>query len=57
MRNHDYQNTQKNFNLGCDSRILTSTFKDIEVHSLSMPISVRVEGFYIVKVLKYKATQ
>lgn len=43
MRNFDYQNTQNFFNLGCDFRILTATFKDIEVYPLSMPISVRVD--------------
>ena len=43
MFNQDYQNTQNFFNLGCDFRILTSTFKDIEVYPLSMPISVRVD--------------
>ena len=41
--NQDYQNTQNFFNLGCDFRILTATFKDIEVYPLSMPISVRVD--------------
>ena len=40
--NHDYQNTQKNFNLGLDFGILTSTFKDIEVFPLSMPIQIKV---------------
>ena len=43
MFNQDYQNTQKYFNLGCNFRILTSTFKDIEVHPLSMPISIKVD--------------
>lgn len=43
MRNLDYQNTQTNFNLGCDFRILTPTFKDIQVYPLSMPINVRVD--------------
>ena len=41
MFNQNYQNTQKYFNLGCNFRILTSAFKDIEVHPLSMPISIR----------------
>lgn len=40
--NQDYQNTQKYFNLGLDFRILTSTFKDIEVFPLSMPIQIRI---------------
>lgn len=43
MFNHDYQNTQKYFNLGLDFRILTSTFKDIQVYPLSMPISIKVD--------------
>lgn len=43
MFNQDYQNTQNYFNLGCDFRILTPAFKDIEVYPLSMPISVRVD--------------
>ena len=43
MFNQDYQNTQNYFNLGCDFRILTSTFKDIAVYPFSMPISVRVD--------------
>lgn len=42
MFNQNYQNTQKYFNLGCNFRILTSTFKDIEVHPLSMPITLRI---------------
>ncbi|WP_233715840.1 hypothetical protein [Helicobacter trogontum] len=42
MRNLDYQNTQTHFNLGLDFRILTSTFKDIEVFPLSMPIQIKV---------------
>ena len=42
MLNHDYQNTQKYFNLGCNFKILTPTFKDIEVHPLSMPITLRI---------------
>ncbi len=47
-QNHDYQQiqiqqTQKHFNLGCDFRNLTSTFKDIEVYSFSMPISIKVD--------------
>lgn len=47
-QNHDYQQiqiqqTQKHFNLGCDFRNLTSTFKDIEVCSFSMPISIKVD--------------
>ena len=41
--NQNYQNTQKYFNLGCDFRILTSTFKDIKVSPLSMPISIKVD--------------
>ncbi|KPH51564.1 hypothetical protein HPU229336_00170 [Helicobacter pullorum] len=40
--NQDYQNTQTHFNLGLDFRILTSTFKDIEVFPLSMPIQIKV---------------
>ncbi|RDU64190.1 hypothetical protein CQA44_04505 [Helicobacter sp. MIT 14-3879] len=43
MFNQDYNNTQNYFNLGCDFRILTSSFKDIEVYPLSMPISVRID--------------
>lgn len=43
MFNQDYQNTQTLFHLGCNFRILTSTFKDIEVYSLSMPISIKVD--------------
>ena len=43
MFNQNYQNTQKYFNLGCNFRILTSAFKDIEVHPLSMPISIKVD--------------
>lgn len=43
MFNLDYQNTQKNFNLGLDFRILTSTFKDIEVLPLSMPIQIGID--------------
>ncbi|WP_256325540.1 MULTISPECIES: hypothetical protein [unclassified Helicobacter] len=42
MLNH-YQNTQTYFNLGCDFRILTPTFKDIEVYPSSMPINVRID--------------
>ena len=42
MRNLDYQNTQTYFNLGCDFRILTSTFKDIQVYPLAMPINIRI---------------
>lgn len=43
MRNLDYQNTQTYFNLGCDFRILTSTFKDIQVYSLAMPIQIGID--------------
>lgn len=43
MFNQNYQNTQKYFNLGCDFRILTATFKDIEIYPLSMPISIKVD--------------
>lgn len=43
MFNQDYQNTQTHFNLGLDFRILTSTFKDIQVYPLSMPISIKVD--------------
>ncbi len=47
-QNHDYQQiqiqqTQKHFNLGCDFRNLTPTFKNIEVCSFSMPISIKVD--------------
>lgn len=40
--NQDYQNTQTHFNLGLDFRILTSTFKDIEIFPLSMPIQIKI---------------
>ncbi len=30
------------FNLGLDFRILTSTFKNIEVYPLSMPIQIKL---------------
>ena len=40
--NQDYQNTQTHFNLGLDFRIVTPTFKSIEVYPLSMPISIRI---------------
>lgn len=43
MRNQDYKNTQKYFNLGLDFRILTSTFKDIQVYPLSMPIQIGID--------------
>lgn len=43
MFNLDYQNTQKSFNLGLDFRILTSTFKDIEVFPLSIPIQIGID--------------
>ena len=42
MQNLDYQNTQTSFNLGLDFRILTSTFKDMQVYPLAMPISIRI---------------
>ncbi|WP_278824443.1 DUF6402 family protein [Helicobacter pullorum] len=41
--NHDYQQTQKNFNLGLDFRIVTPTFKDIQAYPLSMPINIKVD--------------
>ena len=41
-QNLDHQNTQTYFNLGLDFGILTSTFKDIEVFPLSMPIQIKV---------------
>ena len=40
--NQNYQNTQKYFKIGCNFKILTPTFKDIEVHPLSMPITLRI---------------
>ena len=43
MRNLDYQNTQKYFNLGLNFRIVTPTFKDIQVYPLAMPIQVGID--------------
>ncbi|WP_166648709.1 hypothetical protein [Helicobacter pullorum] len=43
IQNHDYQNTQKYFNLGLDFRIVTPTFKDIQAYPLSMPINIKVD--------------
>ena len=43
MRNLDYQNTQKYFNLGLDFRIVTPTFKNIQVYPLSMPIQIGID--------------
>ncbi len=31
MQNHDYQQTQKNFNLGCDFLVTSKGFKDIAI--------------------------
>jgi len=31
MRNNNYQQTQKHFNLGCDFLVTSKTFKDIVV--------------------------
>lgn len=31
MFNHDYQNTQKYFNLGCDFLVTSPTFKNIKI--------------------------
>ncbi|WP_267891788.1 hypothetical protein [Helicobacter cinaedi] len=42
MQKQDYQNTQTCFHLGLDFRILTSTFKNIEVYPLSMPIQIKM---------------
>lgn len=38
----DYQNTQSWFKLDYNFKILTPTFKDIEMHPLSMPITLRI---------------
>ena len=46
--NHDYQNTQKYFNLGLDFRIVTPTFKDIQAYPLSMPINIKVDWWMFV---------
>ena len=43
MRNQDYQNTQMYFNLGLDFRIVTPTFKNIQVYPLSMPIQIGID--------------
>lgn len=41
--NQDYQDAQMHFNLGCNFRILTPSFKNIKVYPLSMPISIRLD--------------
>ncbi len=41
MQNHDYQQTQKNFNLGLDFLVTSLTFKDIKI-----PKDVNMRKFF-----------